>query len=246
MEVLALIVLLSLAVVVFISKMTTAGSASDEDDMEHSLHIVERESTSESPVLKSDPAAVDYLKWLPCRFVVLDLETTGLDPEKNEIIEYGAIKVQVGTTDQLAFQMLVKPEKNVSKKITQITGITQEMLEQEGVEPQEALTQLMQFIEDLPLVTYNADFDMGFLHSTARKYGAVVRNPYTCALKRARRAWPGLASYKLVDLARMGNLSIENAHRAVGDCERALIVFLSSTSVLDRKVRWTHPIKSGE
>lgn len=70
---------------------------------------------------------------LPETFIVLDLETTGLDAARHEIIEIAAIRYRKGTTTHETLQALVKPSKKVPKKITEITGITQEMLDTKPV-----------------------------------------------------------------------------------------------------------------
>jgi DNA polymerase III epsilon subunit family exonuclease len=184
----------------------------------------------------------DLSTLLPRYFVVLDFETTGLRPERDEIIEFGAIRVTLDAETQATFQTLVKPVRKIPAKITEITGITQEMVDRDGLPLEDALRQFMEFIGDLPLVTFNAEFDIGFLHNAARKNDVQIANRYTCALKRARRAWPGLASYRLADLAKLGNLSDVDTHRALGDCNRALIVFTAATSTLGKKVRWTTPL----
>jgi DNA polymerase-3 subunit epsilon len=191
-----------------------------------------------------DPApakASNLSAFLPQRFIVLDLETTGLSATRHEIIEFGAIRVNLNSSDHDTFQTFVRPERKLSRKITEITGITQKMVDTEGVPLEEALTQFIDFIGDLPLVTFNAEFDMGFLYRAAQKHGVIVNNRYTCALKRARRAWPGLPSYRLVDLAKMGRLSSEDTHRALGDCARAMVIFTAATSTLGQKVKWSKP-----
>jgi DNA polymerase III subunit epsilon len=101
------------------------------------------------------------------------------------------------------------------------------------------------FIQDLPLVTFNAQFDMGFLHYAAKRHGRVIKNRYTCALKLSRRAWPGLPSYRLHDLVKMGKLSDEDTHRAIGDCKRTMIVFTAAASGVGMKVKWTVPMSQG-
>jgi DNA polymerase-3 subunit epsilon len=184
-------------------------------------------------------AATDLSSLLPAEFIVLDLETTGLSPYTDEIIEIGAIRANLNSDTHATFQYLVKPTRKIPRRITEITGITQAMVDSEGVPIREALTEFAAFIGDLPVVTFNAQFDIGFLCRAASKEGIPFNNRYTCALKRARRAWPGLPSYKLKDLARMGNLSVEDSHRALGDCTRALLIFTSATSTLGQKVRWT-------
>jgi DNA polymerase III epsilon subunit family exonuclease len=203
---------------------------------------IKEKSTAYSPTVNpAPPKPVELSELLPQQFVVLDLETTGLNAANDEIIEFGAIRVTLDSDNQVTFRTLVKPQRKVPRKITEITGITQEMVDNEGIPLGDALSQFIEFIGDLPLVTYNAEFDMGFLYSAATKHGVVINNRYTCALKRARRAWPGLPSYHLADLAKMGKLSDEDTHRAFGDCMRALFVFTAATSTLGQKIRWSNP-----
>lgn len=172
------------------------------------------------------------LDHLPKQFVIFDLETTGLDPEKHEIIEFGAIRVNRDSVNHDIFQTLVKPSRKVPKKITELTGINQAMLDADGEPIESALRDFLDFIGDLHLVSFNADFDMAFLQNAAAKHSIVVRNPVSCALKMSRRAWPGRKSYRLADLAKDGNLSSDGTHRALGDCQRALIVYTAAASKL--------------
>lgn len=187
---------------------------------------------------------------LPPEFIVLDLETTGLDCRRNEIIEIGAVCVVVdkiddsGAMEFTSFQTLVVPEKKIPKRITEINGITQAMVNESGIDLKEALSQFLNFIGDLPLVTYNADFDMGFLYEACLKCGLTLPNRYTCALKRARRAFPGLPSYRLAYLAEVQGLTDKDTHRALGDCQRAANIFVASVAKLGAKVRWTRPPES--
>ncbi len=171
---------------------------------------------------------------LPERFVVFDLETTGLKLESHEIIEIGAIRVNRDSDNHDTFQALVKPTKKIPKKITEITGITQDMVENDGEPLEILLPQFLVFIGDLPLVSYNAEFDMVFLTAAIKKIqaGKQVKNRVSCALKMARRAWPGLKSYRLPDLAKIGNLSDEDTHRALGDCKRTMIVYTAAATEL--------------
>ena len=184
----------------------------------------------------------DLCMLLPRQFIVLDLETTGLDSYRDEIIEFGAIRVNLDSNTHASFQTLIKPVRKVPLKISEITGITQEMVDRDGLELSDGLTQFIKFIGDSPLVTFNAEFDMGFLCNAAKNNGLVITNRYTCALKRARRAWPGLPSYRLADLATMGKLSNDDNHRALGDCKRAAIIFTAATSTLGQKIRWSTPL----
>jgi DNA polymerase III epsilon subunit family exonuclease len=180
----------------------------------------------------------DFLPKLPRQFVVLDLETTGLDPKRHEIIEIGAIQANLDSDTHPTFQTLVKPESRIPREITAINGITQAMVEESGTNLTQALAEFLDFIQDLPLVTFNAQFDMAFLDNAARKHGLTINNRYTCALQLARKAWPELPSHRLVDLAKLGNLPNDNTHRALGDCRRALTIFIAAADAYGRKISW--------
>jgi DNA polymerase III subunit epsilon len=185
---------------------------------------------------------------LPPRFIVLDLETTGLDPVRNEIIEIGAIRVNRDSDVHDTFRTLVKPTRRIPKHITQINGISQEMVDREGMALAQALREFVDFIQDLPLVTFNAEFDMAFLQNAAKRDNTIIQNPTSCALKMARLAWPGRASYRLADLAMDGGLSDEGMHHALDDCRRTLIVYSAAVLLLggtSAPQQWTSAGDSG-
>lgn len=163
---------------------------------------------------------------LPERFVVYDLETTGLDPNTHSIIEIGAIRVNRDSNMHDTFQTLVQPKGRIGKKIVELTGITREMVQADGLPLDQALAEFRAFVGDLPLVAYNAEFDDAFLRAACQQTGSSeFMNEVCCALKMARRAWPYRKSYRLADIARDGGLSDDGTHRALGDCKRALIVY---------------------
>lgn len=162
-------------------------------------------------------------------YVVFDLETTGLSSATHEITEIGAIKVIDGEVAD-KFEMLVKPTKKITKKITEITGITNEMVEDKPP-IEEVLPQFIEFIGKLPLVAHNADFDYGFLCENYRRiYGKEFRRKKSCTMKMYRKwykeTWDEKApSAKLKDVIfdLLGNeefLSyLNNAHRGLNDAE---------------------------
>ena len=181
--------------------------------------------------LKGRKPHVD-LSHLPEVFVVLDLETSGLKAHKDEIIEIGAIRAHRDAKRHDTFQTFVRPTKQISHEITAKTGITNQMLDTQGIQEAVALRDFLEFIGNYRLVTFNAEFDMGFLHAAARRHGRVISNPVSCALKMARRAWPGRKRYRLVDLAKDGGLNTRGAHRALQDCKMALIVYTAAANQL--------------
>jgi DNA polymerase III alpha subunit (gram-positive type) len=116
--------------------------------------------------------------------------------------------------------------------MTQINGISQTMVDEDGEPLEIVLSDFAAFIQDLPLVSFNAEFDMAFLQSSAARHNIAIRNRASCALKMARRAWPERSSYRLCDLAKDAGLSDEDAHRALGDCKRTVLVYTAAASIL--------------
>jgi DNA polymerase III epsilon subunit family exonuclease len=165
---------------------------------------------------------------VPEKFIVFDFETTGLRAEQHEIIEIGAIRVNRDGVRHDTFQSFIRSRERVPARIEELTGITDSMLQQDGVPLAEALQDFANFVGDLPMVAFNAKFDKGFLREASRVTGIPFKNKISCALEAARRAWPDRESYKLVDLSRDGGLKINDAHRALGDCQRALIVYVAA------------------
>ncbi len=180
---------------------------------------------------KSQTADISHL---PEQFVVVDIETTGLDPEKHEIIEIGAVKVNRDSKVHTTLTALVKPKGKLPKKITELTGITDEMLARDGEILESAMSDFLDFVGDLRLVYFNAPFDHAFLTKAAETSGRKIENPVSCALDMSRRAWPGLKSYKLASLAGIGGLDTNGNHRALKDCELTVTVYAAAASKLGR------------
>jgi len=185
---------------------------------------------------QTHPSSNNIRAVLPPRFVVFDLETTGLDKWNDEVIEIGGIRVNRDNDVHDTFQTLVRPARQIPRFITRLNGISQEMVERDGMPSQLAIREFANFIQDLPLVSFNAEFDMAFLQKLASQHGIILHKPVSCALKTARLAWPGRNSYRLDDLARDGGLSRDDTHRALADCRRTLIVYTSAASLLGRTV----------
>jgi len=172
------------------------------------------------------------LSVLPAQFLVVDLETTGLDPLAHEIIEIGAVRVNRDSDHHQTFQALVKPRRKIPKRITELTGITQDMINKDGEPLESALRQFIEFAGNHRMVFFNAEFDMAFLSHAAGSIGVKIDNEVSCALKMARRAWPGRKSYKLTELAKSGGLSPDGAHRALNDCRLTVTVYAAAATKL--------------
>ncbi len=153
--------------------------------------------------------------------VFFDIETTGLNPSKDEIIEIGAIKVKNGI--KLAeFQTLIKPSLKITNEITELTCITNEMLEKEGRSIQEALGMFIDFIDGCRLVGHNViEFDLKFLERELKKNMKVcIYNPVEDTLKMARVMIKKINDHKLGTVAKSLGLYPETGklHRSLYDC----------------------------
>lgn len=160
--------------------------------------------------------------------VAFDLETTGLRPSRAEIIEIGAVKYTVSDRSRQTFQILVKPSKKIPASATAINGITQEMVDKDGLELVDALQQFIAFIGDHQLIAYNLEFDMLFLKEALNKHKLKIKNKKVCALKKARRAFKDLDNYKLATVANYCGCKTEGTHRALKDSDLALSVYLEA------------------
>lgn len=151
-------------------------------------------------------------------YVVIDIETTGLDHAADEILELGAVRV-IDHEISESFSALLRTQAGVPPEISALTGITQEMVQQEGIDPTSALTQFWDFIGKSPIVGHNADFDLAFITKASAAAGiAVPRVPCSDTRVLAHRRVPDVADYRLDTLADYFGISITDRHRALADC----------------------------
>ena len=147
--------------------------------------------------------------------VVLDFESTGLNTGKAKIIEVGAVKLENGTVTE-TFEQLVDPGEALGPKITEITGITDAMLQGQP-KAAEVLPKLLAFIGELPIAAHNAHFDASLLKAELKRLGMSLSVPVLDTLTYARKLYPGFKSYRLAALCKQLGVSLKNAHRAVHD-----------------------------
>lgn len=170
----------------------------------------------------------------PENYVVVDIETTGLNPGAAQIIEISALKVenhQVMDT----FSALVRPSRSVSAFITNLTGITNAMVAK--APPVEAvLPEFLEFLGDAIILGQNIRFDIRFLdHDLQRHFGMALMNDYMDLLRITRRLLPDLPNRRLQTVARRYGISTEGAHRGLRDCEMTLACYQRCTGeVLER------------
>lgn len=171
---------------------------------------------------------------VPC-YIAYDLETTGLNSETCEIIEIAAVKVEYHKIVD-TFQELIKPKNKIPKKITSITGITNEMVENcRSIE--DVLPEFIKFTEKYPMVAHNADFDYSFIkknyldlygknfsrrhYDTIRKYKQYYQGtgmkPDSCKL--------GDVIFDILGLEYYFDVYSKNSHRALTDATALYYIF---------------------
>lgn len=182
----------------------------------------------------------------PENYIVIDIETTGLDAKYDEIIEVSALKVQNGKIVD-RFSSLVRPDyffefdeeldddysesfKNdlivfdevkgfyISEFIKDLTGITNKMVEHAPLIT-EVLHEFKKFIgADSILVGHNVNFDINFLYDNFSTVNHVLENDFVDTLRISRRLLPEIKNHKLKTLAEYFNISCDNMHRGEEDC----------------------------
>ncbi|WP_191434432.1 PolC-type DNA polymerase III [Flavonifractor sp. An112] len=147
--------------------------------------------------------------------VCFDIETTGLDKRTEAITEIGAVVLRNGEVVE-QFSTFADPGRPLTREITQLTGITDEMLK--GAPSQEeAVNAFLDFVGDRPLAAHNAEFDMGFIGEACRRMGRPFENTSLDSLILAQNLLPDLGKYKLDIVANHLNLPAFNHHRAYDD-----------------------------
>jgi DNA polymerase-3 subunit epsilon len=152
--------------------------------------------------------------------VVLDFETTGLQPERGDrITEVGLVRIEGGRIVD-RFESLVNSDARVPSHITAFTGITQRMVD-EAPPVTDVMRVVTNFIGEASVVSHNATFDQRFFIRECRiaRIGMLVQ-PFICTLRLARRVYPELRSHSLAELIRALRLPTRGvAHRAAADAE---------------------------
>ena len=174
--------------------------------------------TIEKPKRKKREGKGKSLLLLPDDYVVLDLETTGLDPQFDSIIEIGLLRIRNKEITE-RFDTLVNPHFPLPEFISELTGIRDEDLQQ-APDLSDALRDALDFIGKDIIVGHNVNFDINFLYDSCQNLEFPVFNrDFVDTMRIARKVFPELPHHRLIDLVELFGLSGDNFHRAQADVE---------------------------
>lgn len=196
---------------------------------------------------QEDLAAI--FRFFPRGIIALDLETTGLSPLVDRVIEIAAIKIT--PNENSLFQTLINPEIEIPSHTILIHQITDEMVKN-APRLYEVVGLLNDFIEDLPIIAHNAKFDLGFIvMGLLKNQKDLSNNPVYCSCKLARTTFQNAKNHKLKTLVDHLNIELENHHRAYDDALASLKIFIKSLKIikpeyLDKAAKLFHLDEYGE
>ena len=158
-------------------------------------------------------------------FVVFDIETTGLNPRNDDIIEIGAVKVSNRRVVD-SFSTFIHIDRNLPAKIIELTSITDDMLKGQP-EITEVLPLFMEFAKGSVLVAHNAKFDVGFMREKVKKYLNINYDISVLdTLELSKALIKDIKNHRLNTLTKKLGISLLNHHRAVGDANATAQLFI--------------------
>lgn len=165
-------------------------------------------------------------------FVVLDIETDGLNERKNKILEIGAVKYDNAKTE--SFHRLIKYQGKLKQEIKNLTGIDEKLLE-EACELELAIKELKEFIGKLPIVGYAVDFDMRFINQACKNLETdKIRNEVVDLMFYVKKEKRFLDNYKLQTVLKDYGIEKTVLHRALSDAELEFQLALKMESFLNK------------
>lgn len=158
-------------------------------------------------------------------YVVFDLETTGVSPYNDEVIEISAVKARKGKVVE-EFSQLVNPKRTIPFAASRVNNITDDMVS-DAPFFDEVLRHFLEFVGEDVLVGHNIQsFDMKFIYRDCERYfHQLITNDYVDTLILAKRCFPEWRHRKLGNLADYYGISTQGAHRALADCRMNQRVF---------------------
>lgn len=159
------------------------------------------------------------------KFAIVDIETTGGRAVRDKITEIGIV-LHDGEQVIETFETLLNPQTYIPAGITQLTGITQEMVKDAPLF-HEVARQVVELTQGAVFVAHNVRFDYSFLRAEFSRLGYTYSRKQLCTVRMSRKAFPGLRSYSLENLIRHFQIPTNARHRALEDA-------LATTNILER------------
>lgn len=162
---------------------------------------------------------------IPDDYVVLNLITTGVNANTDNIIEIGAVLILQGEIEK-ELRFTVKQKLKIPKEISAMTGITNDDMLNDGVVLESGIRKLKDFIGKYPLVTCNASVNSSFLRKACKQAGITsFTNRMVDVLVFARKKKRGIKAYKLEDISIELGINTKQVHRVLEDCKLTYQVF---------------------
>lgn len=158
-------------------------------------------------------------------FICFDIETTGLSAARDKITEIGAVKVENGVITD-TFSTFANPEMPIPQKITQLTGITDDMVK-DAPSQSEAVSAFLEFASDNVLVAHNAPFDTSFIAKACEDMGREYNYTSIDTVAISRAILTDIKNCKLDTVAKFLRLGDFNHHRATDDAEMLARIFIN-------------------
>jgi DNA polymerase III subunit epsilon len=167
----------------------------------------------------------------PASFTVVDIETTGFNPKYDEIIELSAIKIIDGHTRD-SYESLIKPSTPIDEFIEDLTGISNEMVEN-APDISGALPEFLAFVGNSTVLGQNVNFDINFIYDNSMRIsGKPFTNDFVDLLRISKRAFPELPDHRLCTVAQALEIAAAGMHRGQKDCEITYSCFEKCKNIL--------------
>lgn len=171
----------------------------------------------------------------PDQFVIIDLETTGFQPQTHEIIEIGAIKVNSGLEESY-FHAFIHQKNPLPDSITQLTGLSDDILHRDGRPLKEVLPELIEYLGNLPIVSHNIAFDLDFLRAACDQFNMPFPgNRRIDTLTMAKQHVKSISNHRLETLMQHFGIAHEDAHRSLPDCRATLALLHKLIEIIETK-----------